>query len=115
MDDDHRLTINEAAQLLDIGRSRIHVLIQDGRLHRVKDGYRAFITRASAESYQQQQQFKRHSGSQSWPPSRSEQRAIVETLLLAGVITKADISQQERDRLAAAVRKTRRSGNSPCL
>lgn len=97
------MTMSEALEYLDICRSRIYVLFKAGRLQRVKEGSRYVVVRASAEAYKQQMENRRASAP--WPPSRRDQRAIVQTLLLAGVVTKADIAQHERDRLAAAVRR----------
>lgn len=46
-----RFDISEAAQILRMSRALLYIRIQEGALHRQKDGARSYITRAELERY----------------------------------------------------------------
>lgn len=95
----------EAAYELGVHVSAVSALFRDGHLTRIRRGRRVYAYRYEVLSYKDRRDWRKANPLGSSALSKSEQRAIVETLLLCGVITRADIADLTRERIARALKR----------
>lgn len=103
------LTASEVAAQLDVSPQQIAALAKQGILTRVDGQGRRNITRLSVEFRKSHRAFKRMSQGKDGdkPLSQGDKRAIVQTLLLSGVITPKDFASIQAARLEAALKRVR--------
>ncbi len=80
----NEISNTQAMKRLDVGRARLHQLVKDGRIKRLRRGV---ICLASVETELRRRKTQREDTWMTrWPPSRRSQMSVVATLLAVDLI-----------------------------
>lgn len=102
--------MKQVAERLDISYGYVCELLKSGRLTATKVKGRNYISIHSVEFYERTLTHKNDSRGKSWSElNQGDKRGIVQTLLLAGIITAQDVADMERQRLLKAVKMAQAS------